>query len=81
MEELHDIVAVRVVDNTHLDVCFDNGRRGIFDCRPYFKRPYWKKLSNPDFFKTVRVEYGTLMWGEDIDIGEDDIYDQLFCSR
>jgi len=78
MQELHDIVAVKVVDDAHLDVRFDNGKQGIFDCRPYFSRPYWKRLADPSFFKTVRVEYGTVTWGEDIDIGEDDIYDQMF---
>jgi len=78
MEELHDIVSASVVDDCHLNVRFDNGKHGVFDCSPYFVKPYWRKLANPEFFRTVRVEYGTVMWGEDIDIGEDDIYDQMF---
>ena len=81
MEELHDIVAVKVLDDSHLDVRFDNGKQGVFDCRPYFSRPYWRRLADPEFFRTVRVEYGTVMWGDDIDMGEDDIYDQMFCAR
>jgi len=81
MEELHDIVEAKAVDDTCLDVRFDDGKRGIFDCRPYSSLPYWKRLADPKFFRTVRVEYGTVMWGDDIDIGEDDIYDQMFGNR
>ena len=30
---------------------------------------------------TFRIEYGTVVWGDDIDMGEDDIYDQMFCAH
>ena len=74
MEQLHDITAVKPVSDHELIVSFDNGETGVFDCMPYFDHPYWKRLSDPAFFRLVRAEYGTLVWPDDIDIGQEDVW-------
>ena len=75
MEVLHDVVAAKPLDGYRVDVEFDTGERGIFDCSRYLAKPYWRRLNDPQFFKLVRVDYGTLVWPDDIDIGPEEIYD------
>ena len=75
METLHDIVAAKPLDDYKVDVEFDIGERGIFDCTRYLCKPYWKKLNDKDFFRQVFVSYGTLVWPDEIDIGPEDIWE------
>ena len=62
------------IDDHRVNVVFDNGEHGVFDCSPYFDIGYYKPLTNPVVFKCVRVSYGWLNWPGDIDIGADDVY-------
>ena len=62
------------LDDHHVAVVFENGERGVFDCRPYFGMGYYKPLANAAIFKCVRVSHGWLNWPGDIDIGADDVW-------
>jgi hypothetical protein len=62
------------IDDHRVDVVFENGEHGVFDCSPYFDMGYCKLLTNPAVFKCVRVSYGWLNWPGDIDIGADDVH-------
>ena len=62
------------IDNHRVDVLFENGMHGVFDCSPYFNMGYYKPLADPAIFKCVRVSYGWLNWPGDIDIGADDVW-------
>ena len=67
------------LDGYKVDVEFDTGERGIFDCTRYLDKPYWKRLNDKDFFRQVFVGYGTLVWPDEIDIGPEDIWE--FAQR
>ena len=75
MEVIHDIVKARPLDNYRVEVLFDTGERGVFDCSRYLDKPYWRKLRDPAFFRRVFVDYGTLVWPDDIDIGPEDVWE------
>ena len=79
MEILHDIVAATPLDDYKIHVVFDNGEKGIFDCSRYLDKPYWRPLRDKEFFRKVFVDYGTLVWPDDIDIGPEDVWE--FASR
>ena len=76
MDILHDIVLAEAMPDFKVRVTFDTGETGVFDCVDYLRHPYWQKLGDPAFFKLVRVEYGTLVWPEDIDIAPEDIWEK-----
>ena len=67
------------VDDTRLMVAFDNGVKGVFDCRPYMDNRYWECLKTPSFFRQVRVDCGTLCWPNDVDIDPEEVWDD--CIR
>ena len=77
METLNEIISVKALDNTRLQVAFDNGKEGVLDCVDYLAHPYWRKLNDPAFFSLVKVENGMLSWPGDVDMGEDDVYDAI----
>ena len=79
MDILHNIINAKALPGYKVHVVFDTGESGIFDCSSYLDHPYWKRLSDPAFFRLVRVEYGTLVWPDDIDIAPEDIWER--CVR
>ena len=60
-----------------IEVGFKNGIHGIFNMNPYLHEGMFQKLKNPAFFNSVRVEYGTLVWPEEIDIAPDTVEAEL----
>ena len=79
MEAIHSVITAKPLDGYKVDVEFDTGERGVFDCARYLDKPYWKRLNDRDFFRQVFVSYGTLVWPDDIDIGPEDVWE--FASR
>ncbi len=70
----HRVVAVVPKDNYALLLTFSNGERRIFDARPLLEIPVFKALNRKPFFESVKVEYGTIAWAQDIDYCPDTLY-------
>ncbi len=64
----------RPIDNSRIQITFQDGTIGIFDCSPYFNDSYWRNLTDPAFFRQVRVEGGVLTWPNDIDIAPEEVW-------
>ena len=45
-----------------------------FDCSCYLDKPYWRRLNDKAFFDQVFVGYGTPVWPDEIDIGQEDVW-------
>lgn len=43
--------------------------------KPYLGKGVFRKLEDEEFFKSVKLSYGTITWGEDIDLCADSIYE------
>ena len=71
------IISATPQSNYLVDVTFKNGVRGIFSMRPYLNEGVFVKLQDPKFFNAVRVEYGTLVWPDEIDIAPDTVEAEL----
>lgn len=79
MDVLHGIVAAKPLEGYQIRVTFDTGECGVLDCTRYLTHPYWSRLNDKAFFDMVRVDYGTLVWPDDIDIGPEDVWE--FATR
>lgn len=66
---------VKPLENYKLLVEFENGEKRIKDMMPYLEKGVFTKLKNKDFFNSVKLAYGTVCWGEDIDLCADSIYE------
>lgn len=67
-------VAVEIISNHQLLVTFNNQEKRIFDVSGYLDFPVFQVLRNPTFFNSVRVEYGTVVWPNDVDFCPDTVY-------
>ena len=80
MKEYSTVKRAVPISDHEVHVVFDTGDSGVFDCRPYFSDPYWKRLADPAFFRLVRVEFGTLVWPDDIDMAPEDVWENTVRS-
>lgn len=66
---------VKALENYQILVTFDNGEKRIKDMKPYLEKGVFKKLKDENFFKSVKLSFGTVSWGEEIDLCADSIYE------
>ena len=77
---INKIISAKPQSNYSVEVMFKNGVHGIFDMSPYLNEGVFVKLRDPAFFNAVRVEYGTLVWPDEIDIAPDTVEADLICK-
>ena len=64
----HDVKQVSPLPDFLLQVELEDGRRGVFDLKPYLQMPGFKALRDPVYFGQVQILCGAATWpdGEDI---------------
>ena len=73
------ITEVKVVGELSLLVTFSSGEERIFDMLYLMQYPVYQKLKESEFFCTVRVENGILVWGNgEVDIAPEEVYNNSF---
>ena len=72
---MKEIIKVEPLKDYKLLLTFNNNEKRIKDMKPYLNRGIFKKLRDINFFYKVDIKYGTISWGEDIDICADSLYD------
>jgi len=72
---MNRIKKVETTDNYEIIVEFENGEKRIKDMKPYLDKGVFKSLKNKEFFKDVKIKFGTVCWGEDIELCADSIYE------
>ena len=71
---MNRIIDVKALENYRILVIYQNGEKRIKDMKPYLEKGVFKKLKDVDFFNSVKVAFGTVTWGEEIDLCADSIY-------
>ncbi len=69
------IVEVEVLSDYRLLLTFDDSVKKIKDMKPYLDKGVFKKLKDKEFFKNVKIAYGTISWDEEIDMCADSLYE------
>lgn len=79
----HDVISVRCCEDFKLELTFDDGKSGIFDCRPLIEKGgVFSRLGDPELFKRARVnpELGVVTWEDQVDIAPETAYSQATGS-
>lgn len=66
--EIVKVVSVEPLDNSRLRVKLSNGRKGIFDVSRFVGNGVFQELEDPEYFRRVYVDYGTVVWPNEQDI-------------
>jgi len=72
---LLDVLHVEPQKNYVLVLEFENGERRRFDMAPYIDQRPWGKLKVNNTFLSAFVEYGTVVWPNNIDIDPETLYE------
>jgi hypothetical protein len=71
---MHKVTAVKANDDFSLDLRFDDGSVRRFDVKPYLECGVFEELKDKDYFKKVKVAFGTVQWPNEQDIGPETLY-------
>ena len=72
---MKEIKEVKVLPEYRLLLTFENNEKRIKDMKPYLEKGIFKQLKNKDFFNKVKIAFGTISWGEELDICADSLYE------
>ncbi len=68
------VTGVRAMDDYQLELSFDTGETRLFDVRPYLDKGIFAELKDEDFFRRVRLAFGSIAWPHDQDFGPESLY-------
>lgn len=54
---------------------FADGSRKVYNARPLLEKPIYEPLKSLPFFLTARVECGTVVWSDEVDIAPEHLYE------
>ena len=68
-----DVINFEILPGHRIKVTLSNGRKGIFDVKPYLDRGIFKELKDYNYFRRARVEFGTITWPNEQDFSPETI--------
>jgi hypothetical protein len=68
------VIAVRANDDHSLDLKFNDGSTKRFDMKAYLGYEVFKELEDLNYFKRVRIAFGTVQWPHEQDISPETLY-------
>lgn len=72
---MNRIKEVKPLEDYKLLIEFKSGEKRIKDMKPYLEKGVFSKLKDKEFFHSVKIAYGTVCWGDNIDLCADSIYE------
>lgn len=70
------VKSVRPLEGYRLEIQFDNGESGILDMTPYLEFGVFRRLQNPERFRSVTVAFDTIEWDGEIDLDPEFVYEK-----
>ncbi len=67
-------ISAKALPDYKVEVVFNNGQRGVFDCKYLLQYETSAGLADYSLFSQVRVEHGTLCWPDDIDVAPETVW-------
>jgi hypothetical protein len=74
---LLDIVDFDFLNEYKILLTFENGEKREFDCATLIDQKPFQVFEDKNYFKRAKIEYGTLVWPNEIDIAPETLY---ICS-
>lgn len=79
-EQQIKVTEVKVIDELYLLLTFSSREQKVYDASPLLKYPVYEKLKDFNFFRTVSIDRGMLVWNNgEIDIAPETLYRDGFA--
>ena len=75
------VTSVECEDDYILSITFDNGENGLLDMKPYLNIGVFKKIEDPNIFKTVHVSFDTIAWESGADLDPEFVYEKCRLAQ
>jgi hypothetical protein len=72
-----DVKTVKPLPNHRIYVEIEDGRKGIFDLKPYLDRGVFRELKNVHYFNQVSILFGAVTWPNDQDIAPETLLAEM----
>lgn len=72
-----DAKVVKPLPDYRIFVEVVDGRKGIFDMRPYLERGVFRELKNINYFNQVGIVFGAVTWPHEQDIAPETLLAEL----
>jgi hypothetical protein len=76
-----DVKKVKPLADYQLYVEVEDGRRGIFDVKPYLDKGVFRELKNIHYFNQVDILFGAVTWPNEQDIAPETLLANLLPLR
>ena len=68
------VVSVKANKDFSLDLKFNDGSARRFDVKPYLDLGVFTELKDFDYFRQVKIAFGTVQWPHEQDISPETLY-------
>lgn len=65
--KIHDIIKVEPLDDFFISIVFDDGMVKVVDIKPFINDGISLELKEPDFFRKVYLDNGSVTWPNGFD--------------
>ena len=72
-----DVKAVKPLPDYKIYVEIEDGRKGIFDMKPYLDHGVFKELKDISYFNQVNIFLGALTWPNGQDIAPETLVNEM----
>ncbi len=72
------VVSVKANEDFTLILEFNDGKIKKFDVKPYLEIGVFQELKNLDYFKDIRIAFGTVQWKNEQDFSPETLYLESF---
>ena len=72
-----DVKIVKPLSDYRLYIEIEDGRKGIFDMKPYLDRGVFQELKNVSYFNQAGVVLGAVTWPNEQDIAPETLLAEL----
>ncbi len=72
-----DVTLVKPLPEYRIYVELEDGRKGVFDLKPYLERGVMRELRNEQYFKRVGIQFGAVTWPNEQDIAPETLLAEM----
>ncbi len=72
-----DATVVQPLEDFRIYVELQDGRKGIFDMKPYLNRGIFNELKSINYFNQVYISFGAVTWPNEQDIAPERLISEL----